>query len=136
MDDSFYISFTSDDSKFIFPRNKPTHFRFKLDKPLIFEGGKWTVTLVNFFHPDFSPDVTEMILCLNGIAQSILGDNKTLPMLQRYPLSTEQPSSLHIPVMQNYFDSLEIFIIANRKHLNSLKRGKSLCTLHFKRNHG
>ena len=93
---SFLISFTSNDSKRIYPENSGCDFYFRLEKRLKTDQGRWNVTLFNFHNSEINPQNDTAIICMDGVTQSVVGDNMWLPCLNRYPkgylsLSTKFP---------------------------------------------
>lgn len=133
MSDSFYLTFTSEDTLNTYPDNTACHFRFKLNKPMILQRGKWKVSRLNFYHKKLRQHKMELFVCMTGIKESVVGDNRTLPMLQRYPLMTQNPTAhvLEQPVVQEYFECVEIYIRARQEVIEVLNTEKTICTLHF-----
>ena len=128
----FLISFTSNDSKRIYPENSGRDFYFRLDKRLKTDQGRWTVTLFNFHNSEINPQNDTAIICMDGVTQSVVGDNMWLPCLDRYPKGnsvTHPPVSFK--VTRDYFETLHIYLHGEESSLNRYSKHISTIQLLF-----
>ena len=120
---SVYISFTSNDSKLLYPGNHGYDFRIKLNKELILEHHMWSVHLVNFHNHNFDPQSDKVIICLDGVKESCTGQDIYLPCLQRYPKAKSiNQLPLYFQLTQDYFQTIHIFISGDKEKLMSYKQ--------------
>ena len=133
MSEVSFISFTSDDSKRIYPENNGCDFYFRLDKQLKTNEGGWTVTLLNFHNSEIYPEKDTVIICMDGVTQSVVGNNKHLPCLDRYPKakSVSQPP-VSFKVTRDYFETLHIYLDGKGSSLDRYSKRMSTVQLLFK----
>ena len=132
---SIYVSFTSHDSKDIYPDNNGYNFRFKLNKDLILERRMWSASLVNFHNENFDHNSDRVIVCLDGVKESCTGENIYLPCLQRYPKSNSiNQVPLYFQLTQDYFQTLHVFVRGDNKKLMSYKDKISTVEILFVKN--
>ena len=133
MSDCFFISFTSEDHKTVFPENNGIAFQFKLNRELYFIKGEWEVTLISFFNENLKREYSYTV-CLDGVIQSVTGENRLLPCIDRYPkLSYEYNQQLSFQLARNYFDKLLVYIHADDALLKRCQQKTSTVQLLFKR---
>ena len=131
-----FVSFTSDDCKHIFPLNNGYDFYFKLDRRMHLDTGRWKVLLVSFHNDKMKYAEDRVILCMDGLIHSIVGQNRYLPCLERYP---KEGGVSHLPipfrVSRDYFEVLYIYLDGEESLLNTYKDQRSTVQLIFKREH-
>ena len=133
MCDCVFLSFTSNDYKEVFPENTGADFHFKLDKILEFDVNKWEVCLISFHNKNLKIN-DDFILCLDGVLQSHVGEQKLLPCIGRYP----KQASIYTPVIpfrltRQLFETLHIYINAKSELIKHCKETTSTVQLLFKR---
>ena len=133
MCDWFFISFTSDDHKTIFPNINGSAFVFKLDRELHFIKGEWEVTLISFYNEALKREYS-FIICLDGVIQSVTGENRLLPCLDRYPkflcINNQQ---LSFQLARGYIYKLHVYIHADESLLKLCQKKTSTVQLLFRR---
>jgi hypothetical protein len=90
---------------------------------------KWTVKLISFHNSQLTSD-DAYILCLDGVVQSITGENRMLPCLVRYPkLSSEQENNLSFPLARDYFDKLTVYLQGDESLLKRCQQKNQHCSV-------
>ncbi len=136
---SFFIIACNFDSETIFPDNKTSDYRIKLNKPLKFDSGRWIFGLSEFYMTSDNPQSDPKLLQVmsNVCASSHVEENQR-PILRQIPLSATQTiigidfhPSFYLPVPHMYLNILHIYITDEKGHNISLGKGTTSYTLHF-----
>jgi len=137
--DVFYMYLSSEDSKDIYPRNRPHCFNIQLPERVNLTG-TWTVALAEVDYPCIFNGKTpwwiifEVTLC----DASIVG-NKKMSVLRRLPVENLKVNRLsfnpmfHVPIRQQEFDNIQVYIRDPAGNQVSFAEGFLTCTLQFKR---
>lgn len=136
--DSFFIYFSSEDSKVFFPDNQASSFKLNLPERLFLKG-KWGCSLSDIAYnlKGKLPKEDCFFFCLDICETSITGDSKW-PVLRQVPLSKlrKKISYSHrnyIPVILKELSVLHVYLINRSGNILSLDGGVLSCSLHFKR---
>ena len=127
----FYITMSSSDSNKYFPRNKPSHFRLKLQERLKLQGS-WNVALCEIHSTKrFNQPV---YVCSN--LTSLYIANGSLSAVLRYihgGKSNVFDTHYFIRVDGYEYDAIEIYITDTSMNLVSFEDQQVTCTLRFQR---
>lgn len=142
MDDQFYVSLSSDGSQNYFSSNYAGDFTINLPVTLNFNSSDWVCGLCEV---EFTPstDTPKTIFILTDICQESIVNSKTLPLLRVIninagknrgrTLSLVYEEIFYMPVKQQNFDQIRIYIKNKEGDFVSFADKPLRCTLHFKR---
>lgn len=142
MDDHFYVSLSSDACKEYYPSNHARDFTIKLPGTLNLDTPGWLCGLCEI---EFTPlaDCSKTMFVLMNLCQESIVNSQTLPLLRalsisnykitRKPLSLTYDSVFYMPIRQQQFDQIHIYIKGTNGDLPSFADKPLRCTLHFKR---
>lgn len=129
---SFHIYTASQDCKTLFPQNYNGEQNIQLAEEVHLEG-KWLCGLVEF---QLSATPAEPVyVCCDLVKESTTG-SFNIPILRQIVQKTTQFAQVaYIPLKQNNFQSLKVFVrtLTNQPlpQAHGINQGESYCTLHF-----
>ena len=130
MDREFYIYCTSSDCKELNPDNRAENFVIHLPKPIHLEG-EWECGLMQFQYNASSEK--PFYVCCDLVTESYVGDH-TLPLFRRVRLKNVQFANvIYIPLKTHDFNSIHVYMRSWKNTEATGVRGRSYCTLHFRR---
>lgn len=142
MEDSFYISLSSDACKEYYPSNEPWDFIVKLPSTLNLDNAAWVCGLCEI---EFAPlsKTSKTLYVMMDVCQESIVNNQTLPLLRSLyigsykiinrPLSCTYNQIFYMPVKQQRVDRIHMYIKGPDDKSPSFGDKPLRCTLHFKR---
>ena len=121
--EEIFISFTSKDYVSIFPTNNGARFTFKLEEILILEKlDQWYVSLVDFYNRTLTHD-SSFIICLDGVTHSVVGQQNSLPCIERFPKNSSlSQSPLKFRLTRQLFETLIVYIIGEASLIDACSK--------------
>lgn len=129
----------SDDSKLMYPNNKPDDFRVHLSTPVVL-GGYWTVSLLEICIERGKVQqypTSELFVFSNLCDNTVLGGHD-VPLLRRVWLKGGQQNLIYqvpydVPLRIGQFQDVHIYIKDHQGNQASFVNDKVTVTLHLKK---
>lgn len=128
MDKSFYMVFSSSQSKKEFPNNRPSNFYINLPEYLQLGEGDWEVALTNLYC-SANTNAQMFVTCDLCDMSSVL--EKKLPLLIHLKPKTPINNLLFVPVHTKSFNTVHLSLLSIQLNEFSVS-GTTICTLYFR----